>query len=110
MQPLWKLDLVQELAAQERLFLTRAASTCFPTFNEALDWVHAAIAELEPGHFAHSVQLHTHRADVYGFVAEGCGWYLKLTVEKDSREEFVLVISCHPLEHPILTLRGTIGP
>lgn len=110
MQPLWKLELVQELAVQERLLLTQAASSCFSTFTEALDWVHGAVAELQPGDFAHSVQPHTHAADVYGFVAEGCGWYLKLTIEEDARGALVLVISCHPLEYSILTLRGTIGP
>ena len=110
MQPLWELALVQELAAQERLLLTQAASSCFSTFIEAVDWVHGAIADLQPGDFSHSVQLHTHAADVYGFVSEGCGWYLKLAVEQDSQGALVLVISCHPLEYPISTLRGTIGP
>jgi len=107
---LWDLEQIQDLAAQERLVLTQAASSCFSTFTEALDWVHGTIAELRLGDFAHSVQLQTHAADVYGIVAEERGWYLKLTVDQDAHGALVLVISCHPLEHPLSTLRGTIGP
>lgn len=54
------------------------------------------------------MQLEAHVADIYGVIVEGCGWYIKLTVERDARGALVLVISCHPVEYPLMTGRGTI--
>ncbi len=109
-RPHWPLAEIQRLAAEERLILTHAAGDDFPTRTEALDWIHGVITELQPVDFAHSVQLQVHAADVYGVVGESCGWYIKLTVERDARGALVLVISCHAVEYPLVTRRGTIEP
>ncbi len=109
-RPNWLLAEIRSLAAEERLILTHAACDHFPTRTEALDWIHGVIAELRPQDFAHSTQLEVHTADVYGVVAGNRGWYLKLTVENDARGRLVLVISCHPVERPLMTRLGVIEP
>jgi hypothetical protein len=109
-QPHWSLAEIRGLAARERLVLTHAACDYFSTRSEALDWIHGVIAELRVADFAHSVELEVHTADVYGVVVDGCGWYLKLTLEMDAHEKLVLVISCHPVEYSLVTRGGTIEP
>lgn len=109
-RPHWSLAEIRSLAANERLLLTHAACDYFPTRTEALDWAHGVVAELRPADFAHSVQLEVHIADVYGVVVDGCGWYLKLTVDSDARGALVLLISCHPVEYTLTTRLGSIEP
>ncbi len=109
-RPHWSLAEIRKLAARERLVLTHAACDHFSTRGEALDWIHGVVADLRTENFAYTVKLEVHTADVYGLVVDGCGWYLKLTLEKDARGELVLVISCHPVEYPLVTRGGTIEP
>ncbi len=109
-RPHWSLAEIRSLAAQERLLLTHAACDYFPTRTEALDWIHGVIAELRAVDFAHSVELRAHLADVYGVVVDNCGWYIKLTVDSDAHGKLVLVISCHPVEYPLMTRLGEIEP
>ncbi len=37
-------------------------------------------------------------------------WYIKLTVDSDADGKLVLVISCHPVERPLMTRLGAIEP
>ena len=66
------------------------------------------IRELKLSSFAETVELTWSVADVYGLKLEGCGWYLKVTI--DETEPQVLVISFHPLECPIRTNGGIVKP
>ena len=110
LRPHWPLAEIRSLAAKERLVLTHAACDHFSTRTDALDWIHGVIAELRVQDYAHSVQLEVHTADVYGVVVEGFGWYIKLTITSDACGKLALVISCHPVERPLMTRLGTIEP
>jgi hypothetical protein len=101
---------VQRLAAEDRLALTLSACDAFISRLGARRWIKDLIATLRPEDFAHSVQLEVHRADVYGVYNDGCGWYVKLTMTKDTDGLVVLVISCHLVERPLKTLKRTILP
>ncbi len=98
------------MAAEDRLALTLSASAAFVTPMVARTWVKDLIAALRLEHFAHSVQLEVHRADVYGIFRDGIGWYVKLTLTKDAAGSVVLMISCHPVEWPLKTGKRTIAP
>ncbi len=109
-KPHWPLTDVRRLAAEDRLALTLSACDAFPSRMVAGVWIKDLIATLRPEHFAHSVQLEVHRADVYGIFKDGCGWYVKLSMAKDADGLAVLVISCHPVERPLKTGKRTITP
>ena len=109
-QPHWPLEDVRRLAAEDRLALTLSACDVFESRVDARGWIRELIATLRPENFAHSIQLAVHTADIYGAYSVGHGWYLKFTMTRGTDGLAVLVISCHPVEHPLETLRGTIAP
>lgn len=53
-------------------------------------------------HTLHQVDI----CDVYGVVLDGAGWYLKVTVQNPT----LIVVSLHPLMHPIRTNGGEVKP
>ena len=109
--PYWDLARVQALAAQPQgLFVqvTRAAAF-FGSPSEALATLRTVIAQLTWKDFAETQQLTWDTADVYGIrMADASGWYLKITVDEEIPE--VVVISCHPLAHPLRTNGGVVKP
>lgn len=109
--PHWDLARVQQLAAQPNgLFVqvTRAAAF-FGSMHEALGELREVIHRLTFQDFAETQQLTWDTADVYGIrMADGSGWYLKITIDEEIPE--LVVISCHPLAHPLRTNGGVVKP
>ena len=109
-RPRWSLTQIKQLAADDHLLLTRRGCEYFETGAQAILEVKRLIANLTLGDFSQTAQLAKHLADIYGIKRDGAGWYLKLTVIEADKDETLLVISFHPLEHPLQTRGGKVSP
>jgi len=80
------------------------AAQFFASRTEALVAARAILAGITNKDFARTIALAHDIANEYGVRWAGAGWYLKLTIDETVPE--VVVISLHPLEHPLRTNRG----
>lgn len=98
------------MVADDEFFCAlESAVAYFGTPDEAREAVQKAVATLDESNFAETLKLSKHVADIYGVDSDDGGWYLKLTVIDTDGPE-VLIISFHPLEHPIKTNGGLVSP
>jgi hypothetical protein len=85
------------------------ARAFFRDRRAAIEACRSAIATLTTTEFCETQTLTWDVADVYGVrVADGSGWYLKITIDEAVPE--VAVISFHPLERPLKTNGGMVKP
>lgn len=84
-----------------RLSRTKAEAS-FSTPMQALVAAKAVIEGLTEKDFVEVKHQNPDVCDVYAVVFDARGWYVKFTLVPDQ----VLLISLHPLEHPIRTARG----
>ncbi|MGD0838999.1 MAG: type II toxin-antitoxin system MqsR family toxin [Polyangia bacterium] len=107
--PHWPLERVKTLAAEGKLFIQRArALQFFPDRGAAMEAAQDVIANLTRRSFAETKTQTYDTCDVYGVRWQDEGWYLKICI--DETEPEVVVISFHPLEHPLRTNGGTLEP
>jgi hypothetical protein len=111
--PRWDLARVQKLATEPNGVFVQMGEKTKAAFNDsrkaATDAARATIAGLTVKAFAHSLEQTWDVCDVYGVkMADGSGWYLKLTVDEEIPE--VAVVSFHPLERDLKTNGGTVKP
>ncbi len=110
-RPHWDLALVKKLAATRHGLIMKKsrASQCFSSVPEAYRVCRAIIAELTVDSFSESVvQQFEEVFDVYGVIIDGVGFFLKFTVEVETR---VIVISLYPLEKAAMkTNKGKVQP
>jgi hypothetical protein len=106
-KPRWAIAKVKDLSGRGQLLVAREICDTFPTRSEAIAMLAEILGNLGPADFAHTDELEHCMADVYGVVADGVGWYLKLTVVESPA---VLVISFHRLERPLRTRGGMVEP
>ena len=109
--PHWDLGRVKALAALPNGLFVQVgrARAFFRDRKEALEACRTTIAQLTTREFAETQKLIWDLADVYGVrMADGAGWYLKITIDEDVPE--VAVISFHPLERPLKTNGGMVQP
>jgi hypothetical protein len=109
MKPYWPLERVKAIAAESgRLQVKRGrAANFFSSMGDALACARETILALSERNYA----VTKHQADVcdvYGVKIEGDGWYLKLCIDESAPT--VVVVSLHPLDHPIRTRGGLINP
>jgi len=106
------LDEVKKLVAAGAFIVQRgrALDALIPprTYQEAVEFVAAAVQALTVQHFHQTVHLTWDVADVYGLNFAGDGWYIKLCIDHSVPE--VAVISFHPPQYPMRTKAGTIKP
>lgn len=96
-------DVKATMQRIDGLYLTKTkAEASFPSHAQALAAARAMIAGLTEKDFVETKQQNPDACDVYAVVIGTRGWYIKLTL----LPEQVLLISFHPLEHPIRTARG----
>jgi hypothetical protein len=62
------------------------------------------VADLDLLDFAETLTTKAPPADVYGMQRHGCGWYIKVAIDRGR----LVVISCHPPTSPLRTRSGTI--
>ncbi len=90
-RPHWPLQRVKNLAKEGKLFIQRTrALDFFTSFKEAMEIAQSVVQGLEISNFSHTIQLTYDIADVYGVLIEGCGWYLKLTIDEKIPELVVI--------------------
>jgi hypothetical protein len=92
--PAHELDEVKRLARGQGLppVVTRTL---------ALDVVMARLGLGEPEARRQILEM---VADLYGMQRHGCGWYIKVAIDRGR----LVVISCHPPTSPLRTRSGTI--
>jgi len=106
--PHWSLATVKAVAARDsglRFSLTRALRF-FPTRAACLRAARTTVAALTQRDFVETLQQNPDLCDVYAVQREGNGWYVKLTLIEEPAGEVVMLLSLHPLEHPIQTASG----
>lgn len=108
-QPYWPLEEVQKLAAGGTIWVQQTRAVAFfPTRREAIRSAIEVVSRLTVEDFAETRTLSQDTCDVYGVILGEGGWYLKLCIDEDIPE--LVIVSLHPLEHPISTNRGTVQP
>ena len=102
-KPYWDLQNVKMLAASGKLYLSKTkAQKSFSDPATAMSTARATIGDLTERQFAETLrQVDT--CDVYGVRINGCGWYLKVTID-----ELLVVVSLHPLLRPLHTNSGIL--
>ena len=64
-------------------------------------------AALRPGDYAYTLRMPNGQVqDVYGMLIKADGWYLKIEIHMDDGQPGI--VSCHPAEHDVVTLLGTV--
>jgi hypothetical protein len=107
--PHWSLDLVKTLVADDKVFIQRTRALAFFEDREAAkEAVKKVFSTLTLRSYAETKIQTYDTCDVYGVRWEGDGWYLKLCVDETMPE--VVVVSFHPLEHPLRTKGGMVNP
>lgn len=104
-KPHWDLAVVKSLNAAGKLILTKTkAQSSFTDAAAAMNAAKTLVDQLTDRQFAETlVQLDI--CDVYGVQFQGCGWYLKLTID-----ELLVVVSLHPLQWSLRTNGGIVAP
>lgn len=78
------------------------------TVREAREHVKVAVLSLEAGDYSHTLRTPNGQVqDVYGRLIQGEGWYLKIEIQMHDGEPGI--VSCHPAEHDLSTVRGTVS-
>jgi len=107
--PCWDLARIKELAAAGRIYLMRASAynavrstlgVVVP--EEIVQIVSEVVAVLEQENYAHSLDQQP-KMDVYGIVARGHGWYIKLYIDEDVDGGETTVCSFHPPRVDLVT-------
>ena len=107
--PRWRLDKVKALVAEGKFeVLYKRAAAFFETRHDARAAAEAFIRAVELRHYAGTKPLGIGECDEYAMPVNGAGWYLKITI--DESMPGVVVVSLHPLEHPIRTRGGEVKP
>lgn len=66
----------------------------------------AALA-LQPEDYAYTLSMPNGQVqDVYGALIKADGWYLKIEIHMDDGQPGI--VSCHPAEYDIITIRGAV--
>lgn len=66
-----------------------------------------AVLSLQPDDYAYTLAMPNGQAqDVYGKLINADGWYLKIEIRVDDGQPGI--VSCHPAEYDIITIRGTV--
>lgn len=83
----------------------RAVLGC--TARRARTFARQAVLALEPGDYAYTLAMPNGQVqDVYGVLINADGWYLKIEIHMDDGQPGI--VSCHPAEYDIVTIRGTL--
>lgn len=107
--PCWDLARVKELVSAGRVYLMRR-SAYEPVRNtlglddphEIAQLVAGVIELLEEHNYAHSLGQRP-TMDVYGIIAQGHGWYVKLYIDEDVDGGETTVCSFHPPRADLVT-------
>ena len=75
--------------------------------TQARGFARQAVLSLTEGDYAHTLAMPNGQVqDVYGVLINADGWYLKLEIHMEDGEPGI--VSCHPAEYDIVTLRGIV--
>lgn len=75
--------------------------------RQARAFARQAVLQLQPGDYAYTLAMPNGQVqDVYGVLINFDGWYLKIEIHMDDGQPGI--VSCHPAEHDIITIRGTV--
>jgi hypothetical protein len=75
--------------------------------RQARAFARQAVLSLQPGDYAYTLAMPNGQVqDVYGVLVNAGGWYLKIEIHMDDGQPGI--VSCHPAEYDIITIRGTV--
>lgn len=119
--PQVSLDKVRELCGTRDAWILSKSKAeqplvkRFSTRKAAYTFAKKVLEGLTPGNFYRPKTLEgtayqpTTKADEYGVVVDGEGWYIKIAIEGEERE-VLSVISFHPPKYSFRTKDGTVIP
>ncbi|HST62523.1 MAG TPA: hypothetical protein VLK84_27715 [Longimicrobium sp.] len=83
----------------------RTALRC--SARQARGFARQVVLALQPDDYAYTLSMPNGQVqDVYGALIKADGWYLKIEIHMDDGQPGI--VSCHPAEYDIITIRGTV--